>query len=74
MNESSNKPSHILFHIKRTDRVDDQTGYSKGFWTRIGAGFPCKDGRINLVQDYVPNCPGTLQLVPVELLDKESQG
>ena len=25
------------------------------------------------VQDYVPNCAGTLQLVPAETLDKEAQ-
>ena len=73
MSKQSNKPTHILFHIKRTNQTDEDTGYNKGLWTRIGAGFPCKDGRINIVQDYVPNCAGTLQLVPAESLDKEAQ-
>jgi len=72
MSTSTNKPSHILYHIKQTDRVDESTGKQKGFWTRIGVGFPLKDGRINVVQDYMPNCPGTLQLVPAELADKTS--
>ena len=51
MNNAHNPPTHILFHVKQTSRVDEDTGYRKGLWTRIGAGWRLLSGRINLVQD-----------------------
>jgi hypothetical protein len=65
-----NQPTHILFFIKTTDQKDAETGFRKGHWTRIGAGWPRKDGRINIVRDFMPLTDGVEQLVPIELLDK----
>ena len=69
MTTTNNQPSHILFHIKASDKIDPDTGYAKGYWTRIGAAWPTRDGRLNIVQDYMPQTAGQLQLVPVELLN-----
>jgi len=35
---ASKTPSHIVYHVR--DREND-----KGFWTRIGAAWPHKDGK-----------------------------
>jgi len=67
---SSNKPTHVVFHIKEGNQVNDD-GYKKGFWTRIGAGWQLPSGRINMVLDYEPRCAGTLQLVSVEQLEQD---
>ncbi len=30
MNNAHNSSTHLLFHVKHTDRVDEDTGYHKG--------------------------------------------
>jgi hypothetical protein len=44
---TTNRPTHIAYHVR--DSGDD------GFWTRIGAAWPHKDGRgFSLQLDAVP--------------------
>ena len=67
--EQSNQPTYIIFFIKeiKSKSADDTKKKSK--WTRIGAGWELDSGRINTVMDLMPMGEGTIQLVPVELLD-----
>ena len=38
-----NKPTHYVYHV--TDRVEDGNDEKGGFWTKIGAAWPHKDGK-----------------------------
>jgi len=45
----SNKPAYIAYHVRNNDEQGE------GFWTRIGATFPHKDGKgFNLLLDVFP--------------------
>jgi hypothetical protein len=45
----SPKPSYkVVYGIVKRD------GAEKGFWTRIGAAFECKDGSLNVRLDFLP--------------------
>ena len=38
-----NKPTHYAYHV--TDRVQDGIEENGGFWTKIGAAWPHRDGK-----------------------------
>ena len=38
-----NKPTHYVYHV--TDRVEAGNDEKGGFWTKIGAAWPHKDGK-----------------------------
>lgn len=38
MTETSNRPTHYVYHVSRKENGE------KGHWTRIGAAWPHKDG------------------------------
>ena len=38
-----NKPSHYVYHV--TDREEDGNDEKGGFWTKVGAAWPHKDGK-----------------------------
>jgi hypothetical protein len=45
----STKPTYIAYSVRNNDEQGE------GFWTRIGAAFPHKDGKgFNLLIDVVP--------------------
>jgi hypothetical protein len=46
---ASKSPTHIAYQIRKRE------GQAKGFWTRIGAAWPTKDGKgFNIQLDAVP--------------------
>ena len=49
MTETTNKPTHFVYHVGRS------AGSEKGRWTRIGAAWPHKDGEgFTLQLDAMP--------------------
>ena len=46
--KTGNQPSHILYHVRQ-----DTSG--KGYWQKIGAGWPNEDGKgFSLQLEYLP--------------------
>jgi len=70
-----NKPTHAIFFIKTipSTSTSEESGKQKSKWTRIGAAWELESGRINTVFDMAPVCPGTIQLVPIELLEDNNK-
>jgi hypothetical protein len=59
-----NRPSHIIYHVKDTNKLDDK-GRQRGIWTRIGAVWPTKSGNgSQLVFDYQPIVKGRIFMMP----------
>jgi len=52
----SNKPSHIVYHVKESNQLDD-AGNHKGIWTRIGAVWTTKNGHLSGHLDLIPTGP-----------------
>ena len=38
-----NKPTHLVYHV--TGRGEQDNEEKRGFWTKIGAAWPHKDGK-----------------------------
>ena len=48
-----NKPTHYAYHV--TDRVQDGSEQKGGFWTKIGAAWPHRDGKgFNISIETIP--------------------
>ena len=48
-----NKPTYLVYHI--ADRDQDNGEEKNGFWTKVGAAWPHKDGKgFNLFVDMLP--------------------
>lgn len=48
-----NKPTHYAYHV--TDRVQDGNEEMGGFWTKIGAAWPHRDGKgFNISIETIP--------------------
>ena len=48
-----NKPTHYAYHV--TDRVQDGNEEKGGFWTKIGAAWPHRDGKgFNISIETIP--------------------
>ncbi len=43
MKNMENKPTHYVYHI--IERTQDASDEKTGFWTKIGAAWPHKDGK-----------------------------
>jgi hypothetical protein len=64
MNDTSHHPSHIIYHVRDTNRLDER-GNKKGIWTRIGAVWPTKSGNgSHLKLDYMPTGEGRMLMMP----------
>jgi hypothetical protein len=60
---TSKNPSHIAYSV-RTPK-----GSEKGFWTRIGAAWPTKNGGFNIQLDTIPLDGHIALLLPSEKKD-----
>jgi hypothetical protein len=48
-------PALIAYHVREREVREHEDSKGKGFWTRIGAAWPHKDGKgFNLQIDIVP--------------------
>ena len=48
-----NKPTYLVYYI--VDRDQDNGEEKNGFWTKVGAAWPHKDGKgLNISIDVVP--------------------
>ena len=63
-NPSPQKPSHIIYHVKDTTKLDPK-GRRKGIWTRVGAVWPTKSGNgSRIVLEYQPQVDGRMYMLP----------
>ena len=50
----TNKPTHIVYHVKDIGTADE-TQPQRGVWTKVGAAWQHKDGKgFSIVLDAVP--------------------
>lgn len=50
-----------VYGVRRFTRKDET---EDSFWTLIGTAFPCADGSLNVVLDYVPASGASLNIRP----------
>ena len=71
MDTTKNLPAYHVYHV--TDTKADEKGEKRGYWTKIGAAWPNKDGKGFSVQlDLLP--PDGRLILREPLPERDSSG